>query len=1245
MDPEASLVPGAVPPQSWRAGDLHPHQHQQQQQQLLLQNQHQQQLQNQHQQQLQQQQQHQQHQQQHQLRHPQHLPQQQPYQRMGKQLPQKLWLQRQQLRLQQQQSQQKAHRPHQQNLQYQLLQQHERKHRQHHEHHEHREPHEAQSQSSPPAIQSSSSATAQSAAATAAGRSGGASFAISSAHGAVQKSVFRSLHGEADGGEAQTPASTAATPKTVMAAAVTDRDRPQPPLCSSRGRVPFGDCTWMIEAARKDGEGTAATAAAASGSIPSSPAGPSAISSNNGSLRTAVFKRPGAMLYAGSGNSSGTPLPASPSQPTSESVDKSSGGRPKPWRIEVPANIPHYIVPPPGRRFGGLAKTAGTGSSTAAAGRGYGQPVGTAGRSGTAAGRIQKSGTAGGGGISSGTAGPVVRYMDFNPWRGRCTEDRLNDTTVRNGNYDRVQSSQALTAETSTARGAWLPTALRRNNSTPMLAQLLALANALARERSQIAPGSQFKLPPRVTVTDTRRETWLRDLTNAAIPLRKLSRTIPHGLRGRVLLDQCAQKAVPVDRAMWLARCVGAQELRAFKRKGAASVATLAEAELRWLKDWTLTAQLFLDGALAELDLAGGDQEGDQGGRERLQYGARFVRQLYVERLLDHEQFLYWMLSGLRNAVRPPSAVDPTPYFGLWLFVIEAYFDDIMQRRRAACHLAMTLLGRLEQLEHHQLLHPGASSPTLALIQPKKMLQRIVRGHADTFVCQAVWPRCEQLLAKVLAASTNTDSPTSTSTPSDPDTYTYSLRHAVALSLIRRRNAALRPEMSVEMEQAIHMLLPLDDAIRHAVDFAAHFADFVRLDQAEAVPFVVRWCASIHRPGLAKVYVAARLIGELCGNDARLVTDHVLAFLSSDRRDKTEVPKTGQKQNTSANQRRLHVLHDRQHEGNKALYQLVGLLTERGLFVPGNYLALLILQSRPSDPAEIVSNGRPQVRLAAELPVALLDRPTSNLRANTLRRLGYDTAFEADDLNGILQEVEAVLEEQANHEQTDDTTMKDAPTSSLRPHMSFALLARCVEERSRNVKMAVAAWLDGHVVTPIQAAATTSPMALERVNAVQTLIEKTDDLGLLARFLLALTRSPQSLAVLAMCADTTSLHLAAFVALGQARQLYDQVMSRALAATVAVDVGTSTTFQTMLRPGTDLRPLLLALPALADKMLPPSAPGSLVLGVEGQPLRLVARNAAAAAGGSMTQQPTGNDISQRHYEAGPPRWQPACSVD
>lgn len=428
-----------------------------------------------------------------------------------------------------------------------------------------------------------------------------------------------------------------------------------------------------------------------------------------------MFKKSTTLAY-GSGSSSGN-------QRDNDAVDKD--GHAKPWHLEVPTGIPYYVVPPTGRRLGALTKAGSRNfaqSPTQAQQKGApangARPAGSPfnnGRSVSGSGAFGANGNSNGAnnnsavrnnssirnkGVSSvgsktPTANnriqkPTVRYLDFNPWKGRHLEDRLTDSTVRMGQYDRLPTPQSHTTETGSARG-WLPLLLRQKNSTMVLGQALALANALSREKNHIPPASQFKLPPRVTVTDTRRETWLRDLTNAAIPLRKLSRTIPHGLRGKVLLEQCMLKSVPVDRAMWLARCVGAQELRAFKRKGTANVSALAESELRWLKDWTLTVQQFVEAFLVELNLEKGT------GEERLQYAARFARQLYLERLLDHDHFLNWMLVGLRNAARLPAAASvSTPYFDLWLFIVEEYFHGIMQRRKTSAHLAVTILSRLE---------------------------------------------------------------------------------------------------------------------------------------------------------------------------------------------------------------------------------------------------------------------------------------------------------------------------------------------------------------------------------------------------------------------------------------------------------------------------------------------------------------------------------------------------------------------
>jgi mediator of RNA polymerase II transcription subunit 12 len=59
-----------------------------------------------------------------------------------------------------------------------------------------------------------------------------------------------------------------------------------------------------------------------------------------------------------------------------------------------------------------------------------------------------------------------------------------------------------------------------------------------------------------------------------------------------VLLEQCLNKNIPLPRALWLARCVGINELRAHKRKGQAGTVT-------WVRGWTSSVEQFLDSILS----------------------------------------------------------------------------------------------------------------------------------------------------------------------------------------------------------------------------------------------------------------------------------------------------------------------------------------------------------------------------------------------------------------------------------------------------------------------------------------------------------------------------------------------------------------------------------------------------------------------------------------------------------------------
>lgn len=136
--------------------------------------------------------------------------------------------------------------------------------------------------------------------------------------------------------------------------------------------------------------------------------------------------------------------------------------------------------------------------------------------------------------------------------------------------------------------------AMKHKSGLQTLSSVFTNILAQRRAHGQIISSSTFKPPPRVTVTDTKREMWLKDLANPTMPLRRLSRSIPHGIRGKVLLEQSLGKNIPIERAVWLAKCVGANELRSFRRKGVNGTLSMG-GEVKWIRDFTICVEQFLE--------------------------------------------------------------------------------------------------------------------------------------------------------------------------------------------------------------------------------------------------------------------------------------------------------------------------------------------------------------------------------------------------------------------------------------------------------------------------------------------------------------------------------------------------------------------------------------------------------------------------------------------------------------------------
>ncbi len=240
-------------------------------------------------------------------------------------------------------------------------------------------------------------------------------------------------------------------------------------------------------------------------------------------------------------------------------------------------------------------------------------------------------------------------------WEELYGKDALCTTNLQTGLVDRP----CVANESSSARSL-LTTSLRQSNTLKRFSSI-ALSAVKTRDGSgsNLSPPS-FKPPPRVTLTDQKKESWLKDLANPSVSLRRLSRTIPHGFHGIYLLESCLAKRVPPMRATWLVRCIGANEMRAFKKRNV----SLTARESKWLTEWTKDIFEFI---CSYLDLSR-DMPADTSTRPNLHYIVRLVTALYNEQLLDRKTFSLQVIEQL-----PKCTISELP---LLFLILDIHRED-----------------------------------------------------------------------------------------------------------------------------------------------------------------------------------------------------------------------------------------------------------------------------------------------------------------------------------------------------------------------------------------------------------------------------------------------------------------------------------------------------------------------------------------------------------------------------------------
>lgn len=494
-------------------------------------------------------------------------------------------------------------------------------------------------------------------------------------------------------------------------------------------------------------------------------------------------------------------------------------------------------------------------------------------------------------------------YPDFFPWRKTRDEDTLATQYLQKG----YNPTPCVPNEAFPARSAML-SILKQRSSFYALSYFMLGAMEVKEKCNRITSNSTFKPPPRVTLTEQKKEAWLRDLANPSVPLRRLSRTIPHGTRNRSLLEQCCNKSIPIPRAVWFARCVGANELRGLKRKGSSQVGPVTEAQ--WVHEWTDQVTEFIEKVIKECSNANNTNSTNisvlptspnntttstagspssstqskvpsktvakpynspsstvgklassnpqhQPWKNKMEYMIRLSASLFSEGLLDKPLFLKWCVINFQRC-----KLDELP---VALLFLRLFWNGIVQSRILSQNLALALLERFSELSAPNLIKHSIFSSVRDKVC--EYLQHFFLLSSDSFVFPNHWKEMGPILSEALK---NIDNDI--------------VQQLLDLTCTRNESLIVTDASSVRALRNPKYLIidALDKAqVPYNWSFIAQNIHSNKISEHEALTTAFEWAITNNRTGIERIYICSSLLTEWHDHQKWEISDAFLNFLDN----------------------------------------------------------------------------------------------------------------------------------------------------------------------------------------------------------------------------------------------------------------------------------------------------------------------------------------------------------------------------